>query len=87
MDSPRHNKTVNNVKEIKVKRKRMNYTVNVENDVRTNVEDIINETKEIIPEPTEEELLKNKLYLEVLRKKQLKRKYRKINPVKNRRIT
>ena len=45
---------------------------------RTVVEDIINETKEIIPEPTEEELLKNKLYLEVLRKKQLKRKRIKI---------
>ena len=45
---------------------------------RTVVEDIINETKEIIPEPTEEELLKNKLYLEELRKKQLKRKRIKI---------
>ena len=45
---------------------------------RTVVEDIINETKEIIPEPTEEELLKNKLYLEQLRKKQLKRKRIKI---------
>lgn len=45
---------------------------------RTVVEDIINETKEIIPEPTEEELLKNQLYLEGLRKKQLKRKRIKI---------
>lgn len=45
---------------------------------RTVVEDIINETKEIIPEPTEEELLKNKLYLEELRKKKLKRKRIKI---------
>lgn len=45
---------------------------------RTVVEDIINETKEIIPEPTQEELLKNKLYLEELRKKQLKRKRIKI---------
>ena len=45
---------------------------------RTVVEDIINETKEIIPEPTEEELLKNKLYLEELRRKQLKRKRIKI---------
>ena len=45
---------------------------------RTVVEDIINETKEIIPEPTEEELLKSKLYLEELRKKQLKRKRIKI---------
>ena len=45
---------------------------------RTVVEDIINETKEIIPEPTEEELLQNKLYLEELRKKQLRRKRIKI---------
>ena len=45
---------------------------------RTVVEDIINETKEIIPKPTEEELLKNQLYLEELRKKQLKRKRIKI---------
>ena len=45
---------------------------------RTVVEDIINETKEIIPEPTEEELLQNQLYLEELRKKQLKRKRIKI---------
>ena len=45
---------------------------------RTVVEDIINETKEIIPEPTEEELLKNQLYLEGLRKKQLKIKRIKI---------
>lgn len=42
------------------------------------VEDIINETKEIIPEPTKEELLQNKLYLENLRKKELKRKRVKI---------
>tara|TARA_B100000809_G_scaffold35525_2_gene31236 strand:+ start:5555 stop:7225 length:1671 start_codon:yes stop_codon:yes gene_type:complete len=45
---------------------------------RTVVEDIINETKEIIPEPTEEELLQNKLYLEKLRKKQLRKKRIKI---------
>ena len=45
---------------------------------RTVVEDIINETKEIIPKPTEEELLKNQLYLEELRKNQLKRKRIKI---------
>ncbi|MBT7241980.1 MAG: DUF4381 domain-containing protein, partial [Flavobacteriaceae bacterium] len=45
---------------------------------RTVVEDIINETKEIIPEPAEEELLKNQLYLEGLRKKQLKIKRIKI---------
>lgn len=45
---------------------------------RSAVEEIINETKEIIPEPTEEELLQNKLYLEELRKKQLRRKRIKI---------
>jgi cbb3-type cytochrome oxidase subunit 3 len=45
---------------------------------RTVVEDIINETKEIIPEPTEEELLQNQLYLEELRKKQLRKKRIKI---------
>ncbi len=45
---------------------------------RTVVEEIINETKEIIPEPTEEELLQNQLYLEELRKKALKRKRIKI---------
>tara|TARA_R110000787_G_scaffold109035_3_gene217591 strand:+ start:614 stop:2284 length:1671 start_codon:yes stop_codon:yes gene_type:complete len=45
---------------------------------RTVVEDIINETKEIIPEPTEEELLQNQLYLEKLRKKQLRKKRIKI---------
>ncbi len=45
---------------------------------RSVVEDIINETKEIIPEPTEEELLQNEIYLEKLRKKALKRKRIKI---------
>lgn len=45
---------------------------------RSVVEEIINETKEIIPEPTEEELLQNELYLEKLRKKQLRKKRIKI---------
>jgi len=45
---------------------------------RAVVEDIINETKEIIHEPTEEELLQNQLYLEKLRKKELKNKRIKI---------
>jgi len=45
---------------------------------RSVVEEIINETKEIIPEPTEEELLQNAMYLEELRKKALKRKRIKI---------
>ena len=45
---------------------------------RSVVEDIINETKEIIPEPTEEELLQDKIYLEKLQQKQLRRKRIKI---------
>lgn len=45
---------------------------------RSVVEDIINETHEIIPEPTEEELLEDKIYLEKLRQKQLRRKRIKI---------
>ncbi len=45
---------------------------------RSVVEEIINETKEIIPEPTEEELLQDKIYLEKLRKKQQRRKQIKI---------
>ena len=45
---------------------------------RSVVEEIINETKEIIPEPTEEELLQDKLYLEKLQKKQQRRKQIKI---------
>lgn len=42
---------------------------------RNIIEDILKETKEIIPELTEEELLENELYLEELRKKK-KRKQR-----------
>jgi len=45
---------------------------------RSVVEDIINETQEIIPEPTEEELLEDKRYLEELQKKHLRRKRIKI---------
>ena len=45
---------------------------------RSVVEEIINETQEIIPEPTEEELLQDKIYLEKLHKKQLVRKRIKI---------
>lgn len=41
---------------------------------RQTVEDIINETKEIIPEPTEEELLENQEFLEKRRKKQRQKK-------------
>lgn len=42
---------------------------------RSAVEDIINHTHEVIPEPTEEELLENELYLEAQRKKKRTRKY------------
>lgn len=42
---------------------------------RTIIEDIINETKEVIPEPTEEELLLNEEYL---RKKRLQRRNKRI---------
>lgn len=42
---------------------------------RNTIEEIINETHEVIPEPTEEELLENELYLEELRKKQRRRKW------------
>jgi hypothetical protein len=40
---------------------------------RSVVEEILNETHEIVPELSEEELLENELYLEELRKKKLKR--------------
>lgn len=42
---------------------------------RSVVEEIINETHEIIPEPTEEELLENAAYLEELRKKKVRRQW------------
>ncbi len=42
---------------------------------RAAVEEIINHTHEAIPEPTEEELLENELYLEQQRKKRQRRKY------------
>ncbi len=45
---------------------------------RSIIEEIINETKEIIPEPTEEELLQNELYLEELHKKEKRKKIKKI---------
>jgi len=45
---------------------------------RNVIEEILNETKEIIPELTEEEMLENELYLEELRKKNIKRKRIKI---------
>lgn len=42
---------------------------------RKTIEEIINETHEVIPEPTEDELLKNKEYLEKLRKRKIRRKW------------
>ena len=42
---------------------------------RNTIETIINETHEVIPEPTEEELLENEQYLEALRKKQERKKW------------
>lgn len=42
---------------------------------RTAIEEIINETHEAIPEPTEEELLENELYLEALEKKRQRRRW------------
>ncbi len=41
---------------------------------RATVEEIINETHEAVPEPTEEELLQNEIYLEELRKKRERKK-------------
>lgn len=42
---------------------------------RKTIEEIINETHEVIPEPSEEELLKNQEYLEKLRRKKERRKW------------
>jgi len=42
---------------------------------RSTIEEILNETKEIIPELTEEELLENEQYLEQLRKKRTKKRW------------
>lgn len=42
---------------------------------RSTIEEIINETHEAVPEPTEEELLQNELYLEALRKKRERNKW------------
>ena len=42
---------------------------------RKTIEEIINETHEVIPEPSEEELLKNQEYLEKLRKRKVRRKW------------
>ncbi|WP_051285418.1 hypothetical protein [Aequorivita capsosiphonis] len=42
---------------------------------RKTIEEIINETHEVIPEPTEEELLENQEYLEKLEKRRKRRKW------------
>jgi hypothetical protein len=42
---------------------------------RTSIEEIINETKEVLPEPTEEELLENEAYLEALAKKRKRKRW------------
>jgi hypothetical protein len=42
---------------------------------RKTIEEIINETHEAVPEPTEEELLKNQEYLEKLQKRRKRRKW------------
>jgi hypothetical protein len=42
---------------------------------RTSIEEIINETKEVLPEPTEEELLENEAYLEALAKKRTRKRW------------
>lgn len=42
---------------------------------RTTIEEIINETHEAVPEPTEEELLENQEYLEKLQKRRERRKW------------
>lgn len=42
---------------------------------RTTIEEIINETHEAVPEPTEEELLENQEYLEKLQKRRKRRKW------------
>ena len=42
---------------------------------RKTIEEIINETHEVIPEPSEEELLKNQEYLEKLKKRKERRKW------------
>jgi hypothetical protein len=42
---------------------------------RSHIEAIINETKEALPEPTEEELQQNEAYLEMLEKRRIRRKW------------
>jgi|SRR5690554_290550 len=58
-----------------VKFARMNQQASQAEFDRKTVEEIINETKEVIPEPTEEELLEDREYLEKLERKRQRRKW------------
>ncbi|HLV92274.1 MAG TPA: BatD family protein [Aequorivita sp.] len=58
-----------------VKFARMNQEYGQAEVDRKNIEEIINETHEVIPEPTEEELLKDKEYLEKLQKRKQRKKW------------
>jgi hypothetical protein len=42
---------------------------------RATIEEIINETKEVLPEPTEEELLENEAYLEMMAKRHRRKRW------------
>lgn len=58
-----------------VKFARMNQASQQAEVDRKTIEEIINETHEVIPEPTEEELMKNQEYLEKLEKRRQRRKW------------
>ena len=58
-----------------VKFAKMNQQVGQAEVDRETIEEIINETHEVIPEPSEEELLKNQEYLERLHKRKVRRKW------------
>lgn len=58
-----------------VKFARMNQQASQAEFDRKTVEEIINETKEVIPEPTEEELMEDREHLEKLKRKRQRRKW------------
>ncbi|MAZ71659.1 MAG: hypothetical protein CMC70_00795 [Flavobacteriaceae bacterium] len=58
-----------------VKFARMQQVAQQAKEDRAAVEEIINHTHEAVPEPTEEELLENEIYLEQQQKKKQRRKY------------
>ncbi|HLW31489.1 MAG TPA: hypothetical protein VKX40_04445, partial [Aequorivita sp.] len=58
-----------------VKFAKMNQQVGQAEVDRKTIEEIINETHEVIPEPTEDELLRNQEYLEKIRQRKLRRKW------------